>query len=196
MGHRLPDSAHTSRPWRIHEIAPDFDVEDVWDLPGEAQPSEFHELVTMIAGADPGRLGPLPVRALWAARWKLGELLGWDDEADGLGNRVESLADRVPADLRGTVSPDLFATLPFSPLYETDDEFAAEIANKTMHGILHLGVVPGHGTPAKVHLAVLVKPNGPMGRLYMAAIKPFRYLIVYPAMFRAMGRMWRERVSQ
>ena len=26
---RLPNSAHTSRPWRIHELTPDFRLEDV-----------------------------------------------------------------------------------------------------------------------------------------------------------------------
>jgi hypothetical protein len=30
---RLPETAHTSRPWRIHEVAGDFQVEDVWALP-------------------------------------------------------------------------------------------------------------------------------------------------------------------
>jgi hypothetical protein len=29
---KLPETAHTSRPWRIHEIAPDFRLEDVWEL--------------------------------------------------------------------------------------------------------------------------------------------------------------------
>lgn len=27
---RIPNSEHTRRPWRIHEVAPDFLVEDVW----------------------------------------------------------------------------------------------------------------------------------------------------------------------
>jgi hypothetical protein len=27
---RLPNSAHTSRPWRIHEFTRDFRLEDVW----------------------------------------------------------------------------------------------------------------------------------------------------------------------
>ena len=27
---RLSKKAHTSRPWRIHEIAPDFRLYDVW----------------------------------------------------------------------------------------------------------------------------------------------------------------------
>jgi uncharacterized protein DUF2867 len=30
---RLPNSAHTSRPWRIHELTHDFRLEDVWALP-------------------------------------------------------------------------------------------------------------------------------------------------------------------
>jgi hypothetical protein len=42
-------------------------------------------------------------------------------------------------------------------------------------------------------MAVLVKPNGRFGRVYMAAIKPFRHLIVYPAMLRQIEREWRAR---
>jgi hypothetical protein len=37
-------------------------------------------------------------------------------------------------------------------------------------------------------MAVLVKPNGLLGTTYMAAIRPFRYLIVYPAMMRQIER--------
>ena len=41
-------------------------------------------------------------------------------------------------------------------------------------------------------MAVLVKPNGLLGTLYMAAIRPFRYLIVYPALLRAIERRWQS----
>ena len=37
-------------------------------------------------------------------------------------------------------------------------------------------------------MAILVKPNGLLGRAYMAAITPFRYLIVYPRMLKGIGR--------
>jgi hypothetical protein len=40
-------------------------------------------------------------------------------------------------------------------------------------------------------MAVLVKPNGLLGRLYMAAILPFRYVIVYPPLIRGIGQDWR-----
>jgi hypothetical protein len=35
-----------------------------------------------------------------------------------------------------------------------------------------------------------VKPNGLLGTGYMAAITPFRHLIVYPLMMRQIGRNW------
>jgi hypothetical protein len=40
-GMRLPNTAHTSRPWRIHDIAPDFELEDVWALPTPGGPDDF-----------------------------------------------------------------------------------------------------------------------------------------------------------
>src|SRR5205814_4922720 len=85
--------------------------------------------------------------------------------------------------------PD-FEALPFTPLYLLDDEFAAEIANRTMHGVLHLGWVPDGTGGYRGQLAVLVRPNGPLGTAYMTAIRPFRHLIVYPAMMRENERAW------
>jgi hypothetical protein len=41
-------------------------------------------------------------------------------------------------------------------------------------------------------MAVLVKPNGLFGRGYMAAIRPFRHLIVYPPLIREIEREWRK----
>jgi hypothetical protein len=41
-------------------------------------------------------------------------------------------------------------------------------------------------------MAVYVKPNGRLGSAYMAAIKPFRHLIVYPQMMRELERRWRD----
>ena len=188
---RLPNTAHTSRPWRIHELTRDFRLEDVWELPGRGGPDDFPRLVRLIASMDPSRSSSRAVRTLFAIRWKVGELLGWDGPDAGLGSRVPTLRDRLPEDLRDAPSgPDLHG-LPFSPLYLLGDEFAAEIANRTMHGVLHLGWVPDQADGYRGQMAVLVKPNGPLGAFYMAAIRPFRYMIVYPAMLRQIERMWR-----
>ncbi|HEY6314300.1 MAG TPA: DUF2867 domain-containing protein [Streptosporangiaceae bacterium] len=43
----------------------------------------------------------------------------------------------------------------------------------------------------RVQMAVLVKPNGLFGRAYLAAIGPFRRLIVYPQAARQTERAWR-----
>jgi hypothetical protein len=58
---------------------------------------------------------------------------------------------------------------------------------------MHLSWVQGADGDHELRMAVLVKPNGRFGRLYMAAIAPFRYLIVYPALTRQWERAWRDR---
>jgi hypothetical protein len=183
---RLPNSAHTSHPWRIHEIAADFRLEDVWALPVRGEKSDFSLLVQSFAAGDPAQ-GPGIARVLWSIRWKLGELLGWDQADAGLGERVPTLRERLPEDLRGAPGPD-FDTLPFTSLYMLEDEFAAEIANRTMHGVVHLSLVPDGTGAYRGQMAILVKPNGLLGTAYMAAIKPFRYLMVYPAAMRQIER--------
>ena len=193
MHMRLSDSAHTARPWRIHELTPDFELEDVWALPTPGGPDDFPRLIELFAAFDPGR-SSVPVRALFALRWKLGALLGWDGDDAGVGTRVSSLRERLPADLREAPAGPGSHELPFSPLYLLDDEWAAEIANRTVHGVLHVGWVPDGTGGYRGQMAVLVKPNGLFGRAYMAAIEPFRHLIVYPPMVRAIGREWEERV--
>jgi hypothetical protein len=191
---RLPTTAHTSQPWRIHEIAHDFRVEDVWALPTPGGPGDFPRLMGMATSTDPERDSSAVVRALFAIRWKVGELLGWEDRGSGTGTRAPSLRDRLPADLReGPAAPELGGALPFSSLYLTENEWAAEIANRTMHGVMHLGWVPDGAGGYRGQMAVLVKPNGLLGRAYMATILPFRYFIVYPRMLDEIGRRWRAR---
>jgi Protein of unknown function (DUF2867) len=188
---RLPNAAHDSRPWRIHELTGGFRLEDVWALPTPGGPDDFPRLVALLASSDPSRSSSRAARALFAIRWKVGELLGWDGPDAGLGSRVPTLRDRLPADLRDAPSgPDLGA-LPFTSLYLIDDEWAAEIANRTMHGVMHLGWVPDGSGGYRGQMAVLVRPNGLLGTLYMTTIRPFRHVFVYPPMIRQIERDWR-----
>jgi hypothetical protein len=192
---RLPNSAHTSRPWRIHEFTRDFRLEDVWALPTPGGPDDFPRLVQMMASSDPSQSSSGAARTLFAIRWKVGELLGWDGPDAGLGSRVPTLRDRLPVDLRDAPSGPDFQALPFTSLYLLDDEWAAEIANRTMHGVMHIGWVPDQTGGYRGQMAVYVKPNGLFGTAYMAAIRPFRHLIVYPQMMRETGRNWRARAG-
>jgi hypothetical protein len=188
---KLQQSAHTDRPWRIHEIAPEFTVEDVWALPTPGGAGELPRLVKAVFGSSFPDKAPFIVRFLWEARWKIGRLFGWDDKAGGLGARVASLRDRLPDELRTASSDCVVSTAPFSPIYQLDDEFAAELANRTVHTVMHLGWVPDAAGGYRGQMAVLVKPNGRLGSLYMAGIDPLRRYVVYPALLRQIERQWR-----
>ena len=65
---RLSDTAHTSRPWRIHEIAPDFRLYDVWALPTPGGPHDFPRLVRQMSSGDPSDGASRAGRVLWALR--------------------------------------------------------------------------------------------------------------------------------
>jgi hypothetical protein len=189
---RLPNTAYTTRPWRIHEFTRDFRLEDVWELPTPGGPDDLPRLVEWLASRDdPSRASASrAARALWTIRWEAGRLLGWDGPDAGLGSRVPTLRDRFPADLRGAPPGPHFSALPFSPLYLLHNEWAAEIANRTVHAVMHIGWVPDGTGGYRGQLAVLVKPNGLLGRGYMAMIRPFRHLFVYPLLIRETGRAW------
>ncbi|WP_228387675.1 MULTISPECIES: DUF2867 domain-containing protein [unclassified Nocardioides] len=136
------------------------------------------------------RRAPRVVGLLWQARWVIGRVLRWDRSDAGLGARVASLRERLPDELRQAEPGRELPDVPFTTVYETSDEWALEIANRTVHGVLHLGWVPDPAGGGRAQMAVLVRPNGLLGRGYLAAIKPLRYLIVYPALLRGLERRW------
>jgi hypothetical protein len=185
----LPSHAHTGQPWRIHEIAYDFRLVDVWALPAAGERHEFPRLVDLVTSYDPNESPSVATRLLFAVRRRLGGLLGWDDPAAGIGSRVESLRARLPDDLTDG-GPRRTGRMPFAPLYLTETEFAAEIANRTVHGVLHLGWATEDGRTYRGQMAILVKPNGLLGAAYLAAIMPFRHLVVYPALLRELEVRW------
>jgi Protein of unknown function (DUF2867) len=195
---RLPIAAHESLPWRIRELAPDFTVEDVWALPVHGRAEDFPALLELLFSLDPANAGSLPARLLWDLRDRLGRWFGLgrtsapaDDTGLPIPGTTEtSLADRLPDDLRDTVAGLGSGRLPFEPLYRTDDEYATEMSNRTVHGVMHLGWVPDGTGGYRGQMAVLVKPNGLLGAGYMAAIRPFRHLIVYPALLREVRERW------
>ncbi len=78
----------------------------------------------------------------------------------------------------------------FVPLYRTEEEWAAELSNATVHGVLHLSWVEQGDGRYRAHMGIYVKPRGRLGEVYMKLIQPFRLFIVYPALMRQIGRMW------
>ena len=177
----------------MHEIARDFRLEDVWALPAEGRREEFPRLVEAISSRDPDGGSSGAASALLRIRVKLGAVLGLDAPQSGVGARVHSLRERLPGDVPAATGGPASGPLAFRDVYLLPDEWATEIANRTMHGVMHLGWVPLGEGRYRGQLAILVKPNGLQGRAYMAAIRPFRHLVVYPAMMRRVERVWKAR---
>lgn len=207
---RLSNREHESRPWRIREIAPDFTVEDVWALPAHGGPEDFQSLLELMAASDPANADSLPTRVLWRVRDRLGRWFGLgristalEGDRDAAAGKMPipdtsetSLRERLPDDLRGTAADLDFGSLPFMPLYRTDTEFAAEMSNQTVFGVIHLAWVDQGEGRYQGQMAVYVKPRGLFGKGYMELIKPFRYLIVYPALMRQIERTWDARTVE
>jgi Protein of unknown function (DUF2867) len=202
---RIPNAVHEAHPWRIHEIVPDFTLEDVWALPTDGDAGDFEALVDVMANLEfPSSSSPL-TRVLWSTRDLLGRRCGLgrisvpiDGTVDATGRmpipgtNETSLADRLSDDLRDTAAADLDDT-PFVPLYRIVDEYAAELSNRTVHAVLHLAWADQGDGRYRGQMAVYVKPRGLFGTAYMAFIKPFRYAIVYPALMRHIERAWAAR---
>ena len=200
---RVPNATHEAQPWRIHEVVPEFTLEDVWALPASGSAEDFQTLVDRAVSLDPAtEAASLPARALWQFRDRLGSWFGLGrisaPDAGGLpipGTDETSLKGRLPEDLRDTAAGVKFASLPFTPLYRTDTEFAAEVSNQTVYGVMHLAWVDQGGGRYRGQMAVYVKPRGAFGTGYMALIRPFRHWIVYPALMKQMEREWAERAG-
>jgi Protein of unknown function (DUF2867) len=198
-GMRLSKSEHESPRWRIAEITPDFRLEDVWTLPAQGSAEDFGELLEVMASLDPAHGESAATRLLFSIRYRVGGWFGWDDATRELaipGNAETTLSARLPVDLRDTATNLDRSSYGFRPLFRTDDEWAAEVSNRTVHAVMHLAWVEKGEGRYQGQMAVYVKPRGRFGAAYMAVIRPFRHRVVYPALMRQIERAWNARLAQ
>jgi hypothetical protein len=130
----------------------------------------------------------LAVRGLFALRRALGAQLGLDRERPQAA--TESYVHRLTdADRARSVTPPGTRDGGFRTLYRFSNEALAEVRNATVHAFLATALVPcAYGYV--LYWAVYVKPVGPLTRVYMALIDPFRRLIVYPALLAQTQAAW------
>jgi hypothetical protein len=211
-------AAHRARPWRVHAIASDFELLDLWELPVEADPARGETFgsflkVFLSTGAASWPVYSLRPRsfgdvmhlmrlggaaALVAFRELLGRLFALDDD-DGTRpipgrweTRVRSrLTDEDRAHDTGILPPKWAGA--FEKVYGFENEALLEIANRTIHALLHLSWVEAPGSRRRVVLAVYAKSRGAGSRFYLALIKPFRHMVVYPAWIGHVLRTWQVR---
>jgi hypothetical protein len=192
---RLEPELHAKQPWRVHELAHDFVLIDLWEIPIGAEPARFAELQRLIAATRPD--GNRAATFLFRLREQLGHWFKWDDERNlPIPGCVEtSLTVRLTdADRQRSHTgrlPDE-RLVSFRPIYQFDNESLQEISNRTIHALLHLSWAEG----SSPRLAIYVKYRGLMSRLYMALIKPFRHTLIYPSWIRKIQRAWPATNSQ
>ncbi|MFD7549512.1 DUF2867 domain-containing protein [Streptomyces sp. NPDC059578] len=190
---RIPNSAFTERPWRLHEFIKDFEIEDVWDLDTPGGPDGLAHLVNQF-DSDGSDFKPSPMyKLLFAIRWRLGAVLKWDGAEHGLGPRNPSLRDRLPADLLDVPRGPDMKVVPLKSVYQTSDEWVTEVVNKTVHAAMHIGWVDDGDGRYHAQMTVLVKTKGRLGKVYMPLILPFRRVFVTPSLVKAIGRSWHTR---
>ena len=131
------------------------------------------------------------VQALLGLRRGIGSVFGWDHprpsrSAESYANRL-SLVDRVQSLVAPGTSDGSFRLL-----YRFEDEQLSELRNATVHAFASLSIRP---TPSGylVYVGVFVKSVHRFTRFYMAAIAPFRRLVVYPAIILKMQSKWTQR---
>jgi hypothetical protein len=188
---RIDPGEFRARPLRVHALLHDVPLEDAWAVPlsgGGAGRTILDLRAVMVAGRE---AAPAIVNALFRLRGRIGALFGWDQQRPAWN--AESYADRLSAADRAQslVAPGT-ADGSFSLLYRFEDEQLGELRNATVHAFLSLSMRP---TPDGylAYLGVFVRPVHRLTGLYMAAIAPFRRLVVYPAVIRKMQSVWAER---
>ncbi len=213
-GAAITVAAHRGRPWRVHTLAPDFELLDLWEVPLGADPAHgetFAEFLRVFTTAGASTWPVYSLRptsfadvvhltrvggamALIELRRVLGRIFALDgDRALPIPGRREN---RVRARLDDADRARDLGVLPdkvggsFEPVYAFADEALLELANRTIHALLHLSWVETTPGRRSVVLAVYVKSRGWQSRAYMALIKPFRHLVVYPAWIAHVTRTW------
>jgi Protein of unknown function (DUF2867) len=188
---RLDPDEFRARPLRVHALLHDIPLEDAWAVPlsgGGAGRTVQDVRAVMLAGRE---TAPAVVRGLFRLRRRIGALFGWDDQRPAWN--AASYADRLsPEDrTRSLVAPGT-PDGSFRLLYRFEDEQLGELRNATVQAFASLPIRQTSGGYL-AYLGVFVQPVHRFTKLYMAAIAPFRRLVVYPAIIRKVQRAWAER---
>jgi hypothetical protein len=191
---RINPDEFRARPLRVHALLHDVPLEDAWAVPlsGGGTGRTIQDLrAVMIAGRA---AAPAVVQGLFWLRGRIGGLFEWDHQRPAWN--AESYADRLsPVDRAQSLIAPGTPDGNFRLLYRFENEQLSELRNATVHAFASLSIRQAPGGYL-AYLGVFVQPVHRFTRLYMGAIAPFRRLVVYPALIRAMQRAWAERYGR
>lgn len=178
----------------VHRVLSDVPLHDVSaiDLPGGGPGRTVSDVRALADDAMGG--ANAAVRGLFALRFWLGRVFGWDAEERGIrAHAADSYVHRIDPELRrrSRVAPGS-KNGHFHDLYVLERESLAEIRNATVHGFLDVALVDAAGG-YRLYWGVYVKPVSRWTRAYMTGIEPFRRFVVYPVLLRRIRRGWQAR---
>jgi hypothetical protein len=177
-------------PLRVHDFLAGVPLHDVWavDLPRIRSGITLDEFLRA-AGARPFTPSPV-LRSLLNIRLFVGRLLGWDREPDATVR--ETFATRLTAaDLAKSFAPAGSREGLFRLVYRFENEQLLEVRNRTAHAAA-LSALVETADAYRFYFAVYVRSVSRLTRVYMAAIDPFRKLIVYPSLLRSVRKTWND----
>jgi len=176
-------------PLRVHDFLAGVPLHDVWaiDLPRTRSGITLDEFLRA-ASACPCT-PPTPVRALLNIRLFVGRRLGWDREPAAIS--WETFATRLTtADRSRSLAPAGTPDGLFRVVYRFENEQLLEVINRTAHAAALSALVE---TPNayRFYFGVYVRSVSRFTPVYMTLIDPFRKLVVYPSLLRAVRANWK-----
>jgi hypothetical protein len=204
----LNEKRHYDQSWKVHEIAKDFKLLDVWEFPILANPlknQDFHFFLDVLKGKWRFRLKNLVsprfifAGALMGVRMIMGKIFFLDKKVNMLpipGCKEISLKERLSEEDRANNrAPEINGNnknTGFRTVYLYDNECLWELSNKTVHALMHIGWVHKYDNYYTAQLAVYAKTRGRLGELYMKLIMPFRRHVIYPVLMENVKLKWKE----
>jgi hypothetical protein len=175
-------------PLRVHDLLAGVPLHDVWavDLPRTRSGITLNEFFRTAHGR---LFTPSPVvAALLNIRLFVGRILGWDHEP--AATTRDSFATRLTtADVSKSHTPAGTREGPFRVVYRFQNEQLLEVINRTAHAAA-LSALVETANAYRFYFGVYVRRVSRFTPVYMAAIDPFRKLIVYPSLLRSVRANW------
>ena len=177
-------------PLRVHTFLTGVPLHDVWSvvLP------RWRSGVTLddFLRTDSDCLFTLSslIRTLLGIRFFVGRLFGWDREP--LAIAWQTFATRLTENdrSRSLAKPGTRDGF-FRVVYRFENEQLLELINRTAHAAA-LSTLVETPTAYRYYFAVYVRSVSRFTPFYMAAIDPFRKMIVYPSLLRGVRARWNQ----
>jgi hypothetical protein len=203
----LDKKKHYSQPWKVHKIAKDFKLLDVWEFPILADNSKNQDLSLFLKVVQNRQKYDLKngvsFRLLMAGvlvvlRNFMSKIFSIDKDVNTLpipGCKETSLRERLSREdqKENLAEPEIKGDEKergFRAVYLYENECLWELSNNTVHALMHFGWVHKYDDYFTAQLAVYAKTRGWLGRVYMKLIMPFRRHIIYPAMMDYVKAKW------